>query len=253
MGRFDKIRYWNGSSWVQPNQIKYWNGSSWVDLGTNDSANTNSLYAWNGSSWIRQTLNRKVNYGDKQWFCSADGGSGTMAVSSGANVNRNKFNFYFYCNKDYDGDKNVAQFGDTSDGWRITWLADGRIRWSTFNSGRGHHSYSSNYIGAYNWVVVNAYSDSTGTGNGTLNFGGTTTSINRYGRHQYNGLSLVIGAWGMMYRDHIRSYGIDGGGSYHDVYTYINDFEVKSGAQNHSNMSLNANNTVTQDTWITWE
>lgn len=253
MGRFDKIRYWNGSSWVQPNQMKYWNGSSWVDLGTNDSANTNPLYAWNGSSWVRQTLNRKVNYGDKQWYCNGDGGCGVMSVSSGANVNQNRFNFWFYCCKDYDNDKNVAQFGSTAQGWRITWLADGRIRWSTFYSSTGNHSYSSNYVGSNNWCVINIYSDSTGTGNGILYFNGTYSTANRYSRHQYGGQSLVVGVWGMLYRDHIRSYGIDGGGSYHDVYSYINNYAVMSGAQTASNMTLNNANIVTQDTWITWE
>lgn len=253
MGRFDKIRYWNGSSWVQPNQIKYWNGSSWVDLGTNDSSNTNSLYAWNGSSWIRQTLNRKVNYGDKEWYCNADGGHGTMSVDSGANVNQNKFNFWFYCCKDYDNDKNVAQFGSTAQGWRITWLADGRIRWSTFYNSSGNHSYSSNSVKAYNWCTINVYSNSTGTGNGTLSFNGTNSTANRYSRHQYNGLTLTVGVWGMMYRDHIRSYGIKGNGNYKDVTTTINDFTVKSGSQTASNMTLNSANIVNQDTWITWE
>lgn len=252
MGRYDKIRYWNGSSWVQPNQIKYWNGSSWVDLGTNDSSNTTALQVWNGSSWVRKTLNRTVTYGDKEWYCSASGGSGTMDVSSGANVNQNKFNFYFYCNKDYDGDKNIAQFGSTAQGWRITWMADGRIRWSTFYSSSGYHSYSSNYIKAYNWAVCNVYSNSTGTGAGTMNWGGTTSTANRSGRHQYSSQSLVVGVWGMMYRDHIRSYGINGGGTAVDKYTYINDFAVKAGSQTASNMTLNANNTVTQDTTITW-
>lgn len=60
MGRYDKIRYWNGSSWVQPKEIKYWNGSSWVSYGANDSSSTNELKYWNGSSWVRATLNKKV-------------------------------------------------------------------------------------------------------------------------------------------------------------------------------------------------
>ena len=73
MGRYDKIKTWNGSSWVQPTQIKVWNGSSYTDYGTNDSNNTNSIYTWNGSEWKRMTLNKKVtqtgtNYGFNQWI-----------------------------------------------------------------------------------------------------------------------------------------------------------------------------------------
>lgn len=72
MGRYDKIKTWNGSSWVQPTQIKVWNGSSYTDYGANDSDNTNSIYTWDGSTWQRMTLNKKVtqtgtNYGFGGW------------------------------------------------------------------------------------------------------------------------------------------------------------------------------------------
>ena len=63
MGRYDKIRVYNGSSWVQPSRMYVWNGSSWVDYGTNDSDNTRSAYGWNGSSWVRFTRNRTITYG----------------------------------------------------------------------------------------------------------------------------------------------------------------------------------------------
>lgn len=60
MGRYDKIRYWNGSTWVQPNRVRVWTGSAWQDYGTNDSSNTNSIYVWDGSSWKRKTLNKTL-------------------------------------------------------------------------------------------------------------------------------------------------------------------------------------------------
>lgn len=252
MGRYDKIRYWDGSSWVQPNQIKYWNGSSWVDLGTNDSSNTTTLNAWNGSGWVRQTLNRSVTYGSKQWNVSASGTGGYLDVGSGANVNQNIFNFYFYCMKDYDNDKNVAWFGSTAQGWRLLWLADGRIQWNTYYNSGTSASYSSNYRKSYNWSVVNAYRNSTGTGSGTLNFGGTTTSIGCGYRHQYSGQTFYIGGWGMCYRDHIRSYGINGSGTYVDRYGYIDNLSVASGAQSAGYLYLYSNNTVTQDTTVSW-
>lgn len=72
MGRYDKIKTWNGSSWVQPKQIKVWNGSSYVDYGANDSDNTKPIYTWNGSSWVRVSLNKVVrqtstNYTFDSW------------------------------------------------------------------------------------------------------------------------------------------------------------------------------------------
>lgn len=251
MGRYDKIRCWDGSSWVQPSRMYVWNGSSWVDFGANDSDNTRSMYTWNGSSWVRKTLNKTVSYGDKQWYCSGSGGYGTINASN-YNLNQNVFNFWAYINKDYDGDRNVAQFGNTTQGWRILWLADGRIQWSTYYGGSGYHSYSSNYITANNWASLGIDFTSTGTGNGTLNFNGTSVTANRSGRHQYSGLSCVIGVWGMMYRDHIRVKGVDWSGTSTDSYIYINNFAVKSGAQTNGVLSLNDNNVVTQDTTVSW-
>lgn len=77
MGRYDKIRVWNGSSWVQPSRMYVWNGSSWVDFGTNDSSNTRTLYVWNGSSWVRKTLNRKTNTVTQDKYLQYNGGAGT--------------------------------------------------------------------------------------------------------------------------------------------------------------------------------
>ena len=250
MGRYDKIRCWNGSSWVQPKQMYVWNGSSWVDFGTNDSSNTRSMYTWNGSSWVRKTLNYQINYGDKEWYCHQSGAYGTFNVNSQANVNQNEFNFYFYAMKDYDNDKTVAYFGSSSLGWELMWLADGRIRWQTRWNGGGSYSYSSNYRGAYNWSVINAWGGS-GTGNGTLNFGGTTTSINRSYRHQYNSQSLSLGTWGMAYRGTLRCYGIDGSGNWGDYYSYVNNASVMTGSQTFNYTTI-WNGKVTQDTSVSW-
>lgn len=59
MGRYDKIRVFNGSSWVQPNNMYVFNGSSWVHYGDNNSYATNTGYAYTGSTWNRITLNRQ--------------------------------------------------------------------------------------------------------------------------------------------------------------------------------------------------
>lgn len=252
MGRYDKIRCWNGSSWVQPSQMYVWNGSSWVDFGTNDSDNTRTMYSWDGSSWARRTLNRQVNYGAKEWVVTGSGWGGYMnAGDIGANVNQNVFNFYFYCAKDADNDKTIAYYGDTDFGWEILWLADGRLRWRCFYGGGYSQSYTSNYRGAHNWSVVNAYRNSAGTHNGEINFGGTVSGIACGYRHQaYRGIN--IGQWGLYYRDVIRLYGINSGGSYVDTYTYINNFAVGAGAQNNGVFHTNSNTTVYQDTSISW-
>ena len=224
----------------------------WIDLGTNDSSNTRPLHVWNGG-WVRKTLNRQVNYGDKQWYCSNNGGYGSIwSGYSRYNLNQNTFHFYAYCCKDYDNDKRVAQFGSSAQGWYVLWQADGRIRWTTYYSSGATHSYSSNYIGAYNWVPISINFDSTGTGAGNMYFNGTWASANRSRRHQYSNQTTYIGNWGMMYRGEIRLHGINGGGTYYDDYFYINNFSVMSGAQTNWILELTSANTVSQDTSISW-
>lgn len=83
MGRYDNLRYWNGSSWATPSQIKVWNGSGWVDYGTTDSTITKDIKGWNGSSWVRGTRNKVVrqtgtNYTFDSWvdfWPNASGGT----------------------------------------------------------------------------------------------------------------------------------------------------------------------------------
>lgn len=82
MGRYDKIRYWNGSSWVQPNEVKYWNGSNWVSLGTNNSYETKSMQVWNGSAWVRKTLNRTDHWVPQDHYLQYSGGAG-VSISPG--------------------------------------------------------------------------------------------------------------------------------------------------------------------------
>lgn len=224
----------------------------WIDLGTNDSSNTRPLHVWNGG-WVRKTLNRQVNYGDKQWYCSNNGGYGSIwSGYSRYNLNQNKFHFYAYCCKDYDNDKRVAQFGSSAQGWYVLWQADGRIRWTTYYKSGATHSYSSNYIGAYNWAPISINFDSTGTGAGNMYFNGTWASANRSRRHQYSNQTTYIGNWGMMYRGEIRLHGINGGGTAYDDYFYINNFSVMSGAQTNWILELTSANTVSQDTSVSW-
>lgn len=222
----------------------------WIDLGANDSTNTRPFHVWNGSSWVRKTLNKTITYGDKDWYCNKSGANGTFNVSSRANVNQNAFNFYFYAAKDANGDRQVAYFGNGDIGWTLNWLADGRMMWQTRWAGTGYNSYSSNYISAGNFAVVNAYGSS-GTGNGTLNFGGTTTSINRSGRHQWNGQTLTLGTWGVSFRGTMRCYGIDGSGNSGDYYSYVNNAKVMEGTQTFDYTTIN-NGKVTQDTSVSW-
>lgn len=86
MGRYDKIRVHNGSTWVQPGRMYVYNGSGWVDFGANDSYNTQTMYAHNGTGWVRQTLNRSdfTTYdASSDKFVNYTGTSTALSVTSG--------------------------------------------------------------------------------------------------------------------------------------------------------------------------
>lgn len=76
MGRYDKIRYYNGSSWKKPSKIKVWDGLMWVDYGADDSSNTKSIYGVYNNDWKRFTLNKvaKERVADKYLEMNGEAG-----------------------------------------------------------------------------------------------------------------------------------------------------------------------------------
>lgn len=93
MGRYDKIRVYNGSSWVQPSNMYVYNGSSWVDFGSNTSYNTNNAYMYNGSAWVRSTLNRQdyttYNAATERWV-EYTGANNLSFVNNGITLTANR-------------------------------------------------------------------------------------------------------------------------------------------------------------------
>ncbi|MDD4734062.1 MAG: hypothetical protein PHU05_04375, partial [Bacilli bacterium] len=192
-----------------------------------------------------------LNYGDKQAYNNS-GGYLSLGTDSVFNLNQNTFHFYARVAKDSAGDRLIASFKNPTNtiGWEIMWLADGRIRWMTkYNS--IYYSYSSNYLPATG-TFYDLYIDfnSTGTGNGTMRWNGTSSTANRYGRHQYSNAVLTLGTCGIYWRGHIRAQGRDYNGNQPDRYGYINNLSVGSNNQTAGSLST-VNTTVTQDTWWT--
>ena len=62
MGRYDKIKVYNGSAWVKPTHLRIYNGSSYTDLGKDDSDNKTPLHVYDANGNLqRVTLNKKIN------------------------------------------------------------------------------------------------------------------------------------------------------------------------------------------------
>lgn len=143
MGRYDKIRYWNGSSWVQPGRIRVWNGSSWTDYGANDSSNTNSIYVWNGSSWVRKTLNKTSHYVGVDHYLQYSGGA-KVSIVDGYQFYNAKYEFevqpdaagnYMLFETSTSNSSNYVRFGLYVDG--STFYAYGKSR---YNSGTAYEA-----------------------------------------------------------------------------------------------------------------
>lgn len=148
MGRYDKIRYWNGSSWKQPSQIKAWNGSSWVDYGSNTSTNTNSIYAPLDGTWKRFTLNRKVETTVVDKYLQMSGGKGCDT------------------NKLYQGDDFEFDCVMSFDKLQLQTLCEAYVnsnRYLRIGLGKDGNSYyvyaSSHYSSTYNTFISHLYGD----------------------------------------------------------------------------------------------
>ena len=97
MGRYDGVKYWNGSSWVSPSEIRVWNGSEWKTFGSNTSDYTNQIRVWDGSSWKYMLYNKgsslsgyTYSFGD--WAVFNPNANGTWSRSNNTYFSTTNFN-----------------------------------------------------------------------------------------------------------------------------------------------------------------
>ena len=130
MGRYDKVRVHDGSSWKQPTTAYVYNGSSWVSLDNNTSYSTNSIYTYDGSAWKRATLNRSdyTTYnGAVDNFSNYTGTSKALSIKSGnLTVSTRRHNPWdpggFYWETYLFGMMNSTTGGDNW--WASSWYND---------------------------------------------------------------------------------------------------------------------------------
>lgn len=156
MGRYDKIKVYDGNAWVTPKHLRIWNGSNYTDLGLADSDNITPLYVYEGPNVLhRVTLNKKVNtvigeqYIDGPWTLLPEPGycwnwtAANMVISGTIRrVDSSSKRIYY------------SGHVDRSSYIEIFWEADGRIRVSSrYNNGAIDTRYSSNAVTAVGtWV-----------------------------------------------------------------------------------------------------
>ena len=210
MGRYDKIKVYNGSSWVKPSRIRVFANNAWQDLGTDDSSITKTLYVQNGSSLARATLNRTVVTVPGESYTGGDGfqvlpaNGYCFCPKSGYDNNATWF-FRATIRKVADGDQNVFYVADGS--WanfiQITWLSDGRIRVrgkSSYSSYGEMSITSSNSVGKNTWVYLNVTATKNSY-NVSITFNGTTTSGKNYNSFRVSGATNWVGSSGVQFKN----------------------------------------------------
>lgn len=217
MGRYDKIRVFNGKSWVQPSRIRVYRGSgSEVDLGTNTSFNTNHLYVRNNSGVSkRATLYRKDT---------------TTTTTTGEDYLKGSFYPYpggYWCwnprgdhiyqdhvisgtiRKTQKTNVVVITSGNASNScnFEVLWDSDGYLHFyceSAYYSGARFHLRSKNAVGINQWVNF----EIRGTDGGyytTLTFNGETVGGYNYNTFALNPntMGIAVGATPLDWKGYI--------------------------------------------------
>lgn len=166
MGRYDRIRVFDGSSWRTPTQIKVYN-FGWQDLGTATSYSTRPLYVYKETENIlkRATLNRRDyttvvdQYTTGQFKLTP--ASGYCYATNSSSVTKYPWNFEATLRKTSATTQQVFWCGySTGTSYiRVRWLDDGRI--SVDNKWKGGNSVdtvtTTNTIPINEWHKLRVY------------------------------------------------------------------------------------------------
>lgn len=250
MGRYDKIKVYNGSAWVKPTHLRIYNGSSYTDLGKDDSDNKTPLHVYDANGNLqRVTLNKKINTVAGEKYTS---GAWNMLPIDGYNWNWTGAAMAIECmiRRTDNSDKRVFYVGKPGYFLEVYWLADGRIRInSQYGDGTVNSYYSSNYIKTTNsWTYLYIYTGQQSSGGkGTVNWGGTITNIwtNAF---EVSGTTNVVGSSGL----HFKSTFTCQGRKYNFGVTYFSkNMETISGTDGSTYQNVNHVDTSYETT--TWE
>lgn len=250
MGRYDKIKVYNGTEFVKPNRIRVFDGEVWQDLGTDDSNFTKSLRVRHEDTLKRITLNKQINtiegdkYRDGEFEAKPYNGYCFCPVST--NAGAYTFSLELYIKRNTAGAKNIFKsYGIYMSGnyIKITLNADNTITVATsctFDSNsnestaRGNSKTTTNKIqeGAWNYVKILAEKGTRNVkvtiGNNTESFTGLTYSWLVYSTNRVGDSGLYIKDTGFLLKS------VDGNKVSHSD----------------NNAQANQNETRTEEVWV---
>lgn len=218
MGRYDKIKVYDGTTWRKPNRVYVHDGTKWVDFGTDDSSNKQTIFVNNSNSNVRVTLDKKVTTIVTDKYVQ---GEFNIYPSSGYCYNpiqNPKYDWIFECDiyKESNVDASVFWCG-TPNGNRnikITWTSDGYIKVEQYNyatTPTRAEFKSSNQVYAGNWVHLRIGSDQNGKNYFVIDFNGVKKEYNRYTNIFFavTNATTIIGSSQIRFRNAMRVRGSD--------------------------------------------
>lgn len=228
MGRYDKIKVYDGSSWRTPSRIRANYGGSWLDFGSNtDTSARRILRVRKSSGMVTCTKHAVVSPSTTSDYHIV--GSFKVLPDNGFCFQSQKSEFLFECTarKTSSGNKRLFFSGTgtgNSDSYiKVTWLENGKIEVVGRHNGSTSTITSSNAVTALNtdaYIKVSAPKNADNYVNITVNLNGTTVSGINYRRFNYQSVYNNVGDSGIEFRNTVRVIGYQGYGSNagkHDV------------------------------------
>lgn len=243
MGRYDRIRVYDGSSFRQPSEIKVFNGTNWVSLGTNNdtSAQSNLKVLTNGAfvtATKKYVTHPGETYTNNSFSLSPASGYCYCPNSSSTSI---RAKWRFYCanvKKDDNVERTIFQATESGGSYvKLKWLANGQFKISTHygNSSNTYNLTSDISVGAGNWCSVEAYQDA-GSNTMYLTVNGVTKSAQMYGAFNVGGGTNQVGDWGMHFKGLLQAQG-----------------RATDGTHSTSAEATTLTSDITNTTWGQWE
>lgn len=210
MGRYDKIRVYDGSTWKQPTQIRIYQNGTWIDLGANDSAITKSLSVRKGNNFVRATLNKSTEVIQGETYTYGKDFVLTEGIRYCYEKSLGDWIFKATIKKTDNGSKNVYYLGSTNSYIYITWNANGTVTVTNY-----YKDYSNPYtITTTNAVTAGAWVDlevksAKGSANATITFNGVKTTGPLYGIWYNVSVKYKIGDDGLYFKGNMTLKGRD--------------------------------------------
>lgn len=216
MGRYDKIKVYNGSEWKQPTRIRVFANNAWQDLGENDSSNTRAFNVRHNNAWHRATLNRTLVTVSGESYCGGDGfrvlpANGYCYCSNANNSICTTWFFRATIRKTASGDKRIFWTGNSSGSCflEIWWLNSGQIQVkirSAYGTGNVQSITTSNAVGLNTWVYLNVTCNK-GVYKMSVTFNGVTTSGNMWETWQITNADNWVGSNGIQFKGYLEVQG----------------------------------------------